>query len=39
MDTVAIQELGDELLGLVDKDKKKSLLLNFLGVEFLSSPH
>jgi len=37
MDTVAIQELGDELLGLVDKDKKKSLLLNFLGVEFLSS--
>jgi len=32
-----IQELADELLALVDKDKQKSILLNFAGVDFLSS--
>jgi anti-sigma B factor antagonist len=37
MDHAAIQELGDELLALVEKDQRKNLLLNFTGVEFLSS--
>ena len=37
MDSAVIQELGDELFGLVEKDKRKNLLLNFSGVEFLSS--
>jgi anti-sigma B factor antagonist len=37
MDAGAIQELGDELFGLVDKEQRKNLLLNFDGVEFLSS--
>src|SRR3954447_24449295 len=29
MDSTMIQELADELFGLVDKDKQKSILLNF----------
>jgi len=37
MDSTMIQELADELLALVDKDKQKSILLNFAGVDFLSS--
>jgi anti-sigma B factor antagonist len=37
MDSTMIQELADELFGLVDKDKQKSILLNFAGVDFLSS--
>ena len=34
---VLAQELGDELFGLVEMDNRKSLLLNFSRVEFLSS--
>jgi len=37
LDTANIQELGDELFGLVEADNRKSLLLNFSRVEFLSS--
>jgi anti-sigma B factor antagonist len=37
MDPTGINELGDELLALVEKEQRKNLLLNFLGVEFLSS--
>jgi anti-sigma B factor antagonist len=37
LDTANIQELGDELFGLVETDNRKSLLLNFSRVEFLSS--
>ena len=37
MDPLVIQELGDELFGLVDRDKRYNVLLNFAGVEFLSS--
>lgn len=37
IDVTNIQELGNELFGLVDKDGKKHLLLNFANVEFLSS--
>lgn len=37
IDAANIQELGDELNALVDKDKNKSLVLNFATVEFLSS--
>ncbi len=37
LDPSNIQELGDELFGLVEKDNRKSLLLNFSRVEFLSS--
>jgi anti-sigma B factor antagonist len=37
MDTIVIQELGDELFGLVEKEQRKNLLLNFAGVDFLSS--
>src|SRR5262245_12564515 len=37
MDMVLIQELGDELFALVEKEKRINLLLNFAGVEFLSS--
>jgi anti-sigma B factor antagonist len=32
-----IQELGEELFALVEKDQKKNLILNFHNVEFLSS--
>jgi anti-sigma B factor antagonist len=37
LDPANIQELGDELFGLVEEDNRKSLLLNFSRVEFLSS--
>ncbi len=37
IDTANIQELGDELFALVEHDERKSLLLNFSHVEFLSS--
>ena len=37
LDAVNIQELGDELFNLVDRDGVKSLLLDFGNVEFLSS--
>lgn len=37
LDAANIQELGDELFALVEKDDRKSLLLNFSRVEFLSS--
>ena len=37
LDTANIQELGDELFALVETDHRKSLLLNFSHVEFLSS--
>jgi len=37
MDSTLIQELGDELFELVEKEKRTWLLLNFAGVEFLSS--
>jgi len=37
LDEAGILELGTELFGLVEQDNRKSLLLNFVGVEFLSS--
>jgi anti-anti-sigma factor len=37
IDEVAIQELGDELFALVEEENRVNLLLNFSGVEFLSS--
>ena len=37
LDEAGILELGAELFGLVEQDNRKSLLLNFVGVEFLSS--
>lgn len=37
LDEVAIQELGAELFGLVEIDNRKTILLDFSGVEFLSS--
>lgn len=37
MDPVGIGEMGDELIALVEKEQRKNLLLNFSGVEFLSS--
>jgi anti-sigma B factor antagonist len=37
LDEAGILELGAELFGLVEQDNRKSLLLNFFGVEFLSS--
>jgi anti-sigma B factor antagonist len=37
LDAANIQELGDELFNLVDRDGVKSLLLDFGNVEFLSS--
>jgi anti-sigma B factor antagonist len=37
LDEASILELGTELFGLVEQDNRKSLLLNFSGVEFLSS--
>ncbi len=37
LDAGIIQELGEELYALVDKDGVKSLLLDFKNVEFLSS--
>lgn len=37
LDEAAIQELGAELAALVDVDNRKAILLDFDGVEFLSS--
>lgn len=37
LDEVVIQELGSELFALVDADNRKTILLDFAGVEFLSS--
>ena len=37
IDAANIQELGDELFALVEKESRKNLLLNFASVEFLSS--
>ena len=37
LDEAAIQELGAELFGLVEVDNRKTILLDFDGVEFLSS--
>jgi anti-sigma B factor antagonist len=37
IDPAIIDELGDELFALVDRDQRKSIVLNFGNVEFLSS--
>lgn len=37
VDSGSIEEMGAELISLVDKDHLKHVLLNFDGVEFLSS--
>lgn len=37
IDPEAIQEMGQELFDLVDKDDRRKLVLNFANVEFLSS--
>jgi anti-anti-sigma factor len=37
IDAANIQELGDELFALVEKEQRKNLVLNFASVEFLSS--
>jgi anti-sigma B factor antagonist len=37
LDEAAIQELGSELFALVEVDNRKTILLDFEGVEFLSS--
>src|SRR5690606_42133485 len=37
LDEANIQELGKELIDLVEKEKRSKLLLNFSAVEFLSS--
>jgi len=37
MDATLIQDLGTELMDLVEKEQRKNVLLNFAGVEFLSS--
>ena len=37
IDPEAIQELGQELFDLVDRENRKKLVLNFGNVEFLSS--
>jgi anti-sigma B factor antagonist len=37
LDEASIQELGMELFGLVEQDNRRSILLNFSNVEFLSS--
>jgi anti-sigma B factor antagonist len=37
IDAANIQELGEELFTLVEKEKKQNLILNFTSVEFLSS--
>jgi len=37
IDPAIIDELGDELFALVDRDQHKSIVLNFANVEFLSS--
>jgi anti-sigma B factor antagonist len=37
IDPEAIQELGEELFDLVEKDNRQKLVLNFANVDFLSS--
>ena len=37
LDEAAIQELGSELFALVEVDNRRTILLDFEGVEFLSS--
>jgi anti-sigma B factor antagonist len=37
IDPETIQEIGQELFDLVDKDERRKLVLNFINVEFLSS--
>jgi anti-anti-sigma factor len=37
VEDINIQELGQELFQLVEKDRRDKLLLNFSAVEFLSS--
>ena len=37
LEEAGIQELGAELFGLVELENRKTILLNFSGVEFLSS--
>ena len=37
LDEAGIQELGAELFGLVEHDNRRSIVLNFTNVEFLSS--
>lgn len=37
LDASNIEELGGELFGLIEKENRKKLLLNFSDVEFLSS--
>jgi len=37
LDPEAIQELGQELFDLIERDDRKKLVLNFSKVEFLSS--
>ena len=37
VDTATIEELGDELSALVEKENQLMLILNFSNVEFLSS--
>jgi len=37
IEDISIQEWGQELLSLVDVENRQKILLNFTGVEFLSS--
>jgi anti-sigma B factor antagonist len=37
LDATNIEELGGELFGLIEEESRRNLLLNFSGVEFLSS--
>lgn len=37
IDSETIQGLGQELLGLIETDQRKKMVLNFANVEFLSS--
>jgi anti-sigma B factor antagonist len=37
LDEAGIQELGADLFGLVEIDNRRSIVLNFANVEFLSS--
>jgi anti-sigma B factor antagonist len=37
IDSETIQEMGQELFDLIEKDQRKKIVLNFANVEFLSS--
>ena len=37
IDPEAIQQLGEELFALVEEEEREKIVLNFSGVEFLSS--